>query len=67
MKIYKSAEELIGNTPLMELSNFARLHSLPARILGKLEGFNPGGSAKDRVAKAMLDDAEKRGLIKPGQ
>ncbi|MBR6522825.1 MAG: cysteine synthase A [Oscillospiraceae bacterium] len=66
MKIYKSAEELIGNTPLMELSNFARLHSLPARILGKLEGFNPGGSAKDRVAKAMLDDAEQRGLIKPG-
>lgn len=66
MKIYKSAEELIGNTPLMELSNFARLHELPARILGKLEGFNPGGSAKDRVAKAMLDDAESRGLIKPG-
>ena len=66
MKIYKSAEELIGNTPLMELSNFARLHELPAQILGKLEGFNPGGSAKDRVAKAMLDDAERRGLIKPG-
>ena len=66
MKIYKSAEELIGNTPLMELGNFMRLHQLPARILGKLEGFNPGGSAKDRVAKAMLDDAEKRGLIKPG-
>ena len=66
MKIYKSAEELIGNTPLMELGNFMRLHQLPARILGKLEGFNPGGSAKDRVAKAMLDDAERRGLIKPG-
>ncbi len=66
MKIYKSAEELIGNTPLMELGNFSRRHGLTTPILGKLEGFNPGGSAKDRVAKAMLDDAEAKGLIKPG-
>jgi len=66
MKIFKSAEELIGNTPLMELANYAEKHDLRARLLGKLECFNPGGSAKDRVAKAMLDDAEKRGLIKPG-
>ena len=66
MKIYKSAEELIGNTPLMELANYSKKYNLQAQLLGKLECFNPGGSAKDRVAKAMLDDAEKRGLIKPG-
>lgn len=66
MKIYRSAEELIGNTPLMELANYSKKHNLQAQLLGKLECFNPGGSAKDRVAKAMLDDAEKRGLIKPG-
>ena len=66
MKIYRSAEELIGNTPLMELANYSKKHDLQAQLLGKLECFNPGGSAKDRVAKAMLDDAEKRGLIKPG-
>ena len=66
MNIYKSAEELIGNTPLMELGNYSRQHGLRALVLGKLECFNPGGSAKDRVAKAMLDDAENRGLIKPG-
>ncbi len=66
MKIFKSAEELIGNTPLMALDNYSRKHELNACVLGKLECFNPGGSAKDRVAKAMLDDAEQRGLIKPG-
>ncbi|MDD6188649.1 MAG: cysteine synthase A [Clostridiales bacterium] len=66
MKIYKCAEELIGNTPLMELGNYSRQHGLKALVLGKLECFNPGGSAKDRVAKAMLDDAERRGIIKPG-
>ena len=66
MKIYRSAEELIGNTPLMELANYSKKHDLQAQLLGKLECFNPGGSAKDRVARAMLDDAEKRGLIKPG-
>jgi len=63
MKIFKSAEELIGNTPLMELANYAEKHDLRARLLGKLECFNPGGSAKDRVAKAMLDDAEKAGTF----
>ena len=66
MKIYRSAEELIGNTPLMELANYSKKHNLQAQLLGKLECFNPGGSAKDRVAKAMLDDAENRGIIKPG-
>lgn len=66
MKIYRSAEELIGNTPLMELANYSKKHNLQAQLLGKLECFNPGGSAKDRVAKAMLDDAEKRGIINPG-
>ena len=66
MKIYKSAEELIGNTPLMELANYSKKYNLQAQLLGKLECFNPGGSAKDRVAKAMLDDAEKRVLKKPG-
>lgn len=66
MKIFKSAEELIGNTPLMELGNYSRRHGIGATLLAKLECFNPGGSAKDRVAKAMLDDAEEKGLIKPG-
>lgn len=66
MNIYKNSEELIGNTPLMELGNYSRQHALKARLLGKLEGFNPGGSAKDRVAQFMLDDAEARGLIGPG-
>ena len=60
-KIYSSAEQLIGTTPLLELH-----FNTPARILAKLESFNPGGSAKDRVAMAMIDDAEKRGVLKPG-
>ena len=60
-KIYTSTEQLIGRTPLLELKT-----ETPARILVKLECFNPGGSAKDRAAKAMLDDAEKRGILKPG-
>ena len=59
--IYTSTEQLIGRTPLLELKT-----ETPARILVKLECFNPGGSAKDRAAKAMLDDAEKRGILKPG-
>ena len=66
MKIYKSITELIGHTPLMELTNFERENNLSATILAKLECFNPAGSAKDRIAKAMLDDAEKNGMIKPG-
>ena len=66
MRIYRSAEEFIGNTPLIELGNYKKKYGLKANIIGKFEGFNPGGSAKDRVAKAMLDDAEEKGLIKKG-
>ena len=65
-RIYTAAQQLIGNTPLMELVRTEALLDLKARILVKLECFNPGGSAKDRVAVAMLDDAEERGLIGPG-
>ena len=64
-KIYHSADELIGKTPLLELSNIERKYGLKARLLAKLEYFNPGGSVKDRVAKAMIDDAEKRGILTP--
>ena len=63
--IYTSAEQLIGNTPLLELRQIEKAHNLPARLLAKLEYLNPAGSAKDRVAKAMLDDAEARGLLTP--
>lgn len=62
-KIFHSIDELIGNTPLLELSNLEKANGLSARVLAKLESFNPAGSVKDRVAKAMLDDAEKQGLI----
>jgi cysteine synthase A len=62
-KIYKSLTDLIGNTPLLELTNYNRHHRLNAVILGKLEYFNPAGSIKDRVAKAMIDDAEAKGLL----
>ena len=62
-KIYKSADELIGKTPLLELNNISKFYNLKARILAKLEYFNPAGSVKDRVAKAMLDDAETRGIL----
>ena len=65
-KIYKSITELIGRTPLLELSNYTRNHELKAVILGKLEYFNPAGSVKDRIAKAMIEDAEKKGLLKSG-
>ena len=64
--IYTSVGQLIGNTPLLELGNFAAAHGAKARILGKLEGMNPGGSAKDRVAAAMIADAEQRGVLKKG-
>ena len=64
-KIYTSAEELIGRTPLLELTNIEKALGTTARLLGKLEYFNPAGSVKDRVAKAMLDDAEDKGLLKP--
>ena len=64
--IYTSVGQLIGNTPLLELGNFAAAHGANARILGKLEGMNPGGSAKDRVAAAMIADAEQRGVLQKG-
>ncbi|MBR4077466.1 MAG: cysteine synthase A [Oscillospiraceae bacterium] len=64
--IYTSVGQLIGNTPLLELGNFAASHGAKARILGKLEGMNPGGSAKDRVAAAMIADAEQRGVLTKG-
>ncbi len=62
-KIYNSLTELIGNTPLLELSNYNKINNLKAKIVAKLEYFNPAGSVKDRVAKAMIDDAEARGLL----
>lgn len=65
-RIYTSAEQLIGHTPLLEIANIAREQKLHARVLCKLECKNPGGSSKDRVAMAMIDDAEHRGLIAPG-
>lgn len=65
-KIYKSADELIGGTPLMELTHIEKALGLEAKILAKLEYFNPAGSVKDRIAKAMIDDAEERGLLKEG-
>ncbi len=65
-KIYKSADQLIGNTPLVELTKIEKELGLEAKILAKLEYFNPAGSVKDRIAKAMIDDAEKSGRLKPG-
>ena len=66
MKIHTSITSLIGHTPLLALTNYSRNHTLPATILAKLEGMNPGGSAKDRVALSMIADAEKRGVLAPG-
>lgn len=63
-KVYKNLTELIGKTPLLELSNYENKNALKATIIGKLEYFNPAGSVKDRIAKAMLDDAEAKGLLK---
>lgn len=65
-KIYTSVEQLIGRTPLLELTHIEAAEGLQARVLAKLESFNPGGSVKDRVAKAMLDEAEAAGKLKPG-
>ena len=65
-KIYTSADQLIGHTPLMELTHIEKNENLSAKILAKLEYFNPAGSVKDRIAKAMIDDAEAKGLLKPG-
>lgn len=64
-KIYKSLVELIGRTPLLELKNYSEQHDLEATLLGKLEYFNPAGSVKDRIAKAMIEDAEEKGLLNP--
>lgn len=66
MTVYASIDQLIGNTPLLELKGIEAKEGLKARVLGKLEYFNPAGSVKDRIAKAMLDDAETRGKIGPG-
>lgn len=65
-KIYKSLTDLIGRTPLLELSNYEKKNELDAKIIAKLEYFNPAGSVKDRIAKAMIEDAEEKGLIKAG-
>ena len=63
MTVHASVSELIGGTPLVELTNYERNNRLPARIVAKVESFNPGGSVKDRVAKAMIDDAFATGRI----
>ena len=65
-RIYASADQLIGHTPLLEMTHLEKKYGLKARVLAKLEYFNPAGSVKDRVAKAMIEDAEKRGLLRPG-
>ncbi len=65
-KIYKSLTDLIGKTPLLELTNYESKNALNAKLVAKLEYFNPAGSVKDRIAKAMIDDAEAKGLLKPG-
>ena len=65
-KIYTSADQLIGHTPLLELTHIDAAEGLKAKVLGKLEYFNPAGSVKDRIAKAMIDDAEAKGVLKPG-
>ena len=64
--IYTSADQLIGHTPLLELTHIEKAHDLKAKLVAKLEYFNPAGSVKDRIAKAMIDDAEAKGLLKPG-
>ena len=64
--IYTSADQLIGKTPLLELTHIEKEWNLQAKILAKLEYFNPAGSVKDRIAKAMIDDAEATGKLKPG-
>lgn len=66
MKVYESVDQLVGHTPLLELKRVEEAHGVSAQILGKLEYFNPAGSIKDRIAKAMIDDAEAAGILKPG-
>ena len=65
-KIYTSADQLIGHTPLLELTHIEKAHGLKAKVVAKLEYFNPAGSVKDRIARAMIDDAEAKGILKPG-
>ena len=65
-KIAENLTDLIGNTPLLEVARFEKKFNLNARILAKLEYFNPGGSVKDRIALSMIEDAEQKGLLKPG-
>ena len=66
MRVYRKITDLIGGTPLLELTNYEKANELNAKIYAKLEYFNPAGSVKDRIVKAMLDDAEEKGLLKPG-
>ncbi|MBR4121528.1 MAG: cysteine synthase family protein, partial [Spirochaetales bacterium] len=65
-RIYENITELVGGTPLVKISNYSKAHELEATILVKLEYLNPAGSVKDRIAKAMIEDAEKKGLLKEG-
>ena len=65
-KIYQKITDLIGGTPLLELANYEKKNNLEATVLGKLEYFNPAGSVKDRIAKAMIEDAESKGQLKEG-
>ena len=65
-KIYTNVSQLVGNTPLVELSNYEKNNKLEAKIIAKVEYFNPAGSVKDRIAKAIIEDAEEKGLLKPG-
>ena len=66
MKVYETITDLIGGTPLLHLANFEKSRGAKAKIYGKLEYFNPAGSVKDRIGRAMIDDAEAKGLLKPG-
>ncbi len=66
MKVYETIIDLIGSTPLVKVKNYSAARSLPATVVAKVEFFNPAGSVKDRIARAMLDDAEENGLLKPG-
>ena len=64
--VFTSADQLIGKTPLLELTHLEKAQGLKAKVLAKLEYFNPAGSVKDRIAKAMIEDAEAKGELKPG-
>ena len=66
MRTFDKITDLIGGTPILKLNNYIALNELPANIYAKLEYFNPAGSVKDRIAKAMIDDAEAKGALKPG-